>query len=263
MQRARGSFAVVAILVTIGAVAVHLGSEARPAPRAYVGQESCMAANCHEGAYGQASSYQGAAKFRETIHQKIHLRPTPETVIIDNYFEEDSVVRFKPLPDSVAPNDIIEIAFDSLPTRPYYDFSDHSFRVIRPDITRKPAPFAINGMPSTCALSCHRNGRGQRNFDAGTPTATSFGTNDTSWFRWKDNADLDLADSLWFHYKRMYAKYLGGVKESDATDGMTAIRSAAWDGTDAVGNAVVSGLYLVRLTAGGRAPVSMKLPVQR
>src|SRR5207302_5741469 len=36
--------------------------------------------------------YAGAAKFKETMHQKIHLRPSPQTVVIEKYFAGDSVL---------------------------------------------------------------------------------------------------------------------------------------------------------------------------
>lgn len=84
----------IALFVALGTfVALQVNSEPGPAERTYVGQESCMEAGCHADAYGPGSDYQGAAAFRETMHQKIHLRPTPETVIIDEWFDRDTVLR--------------------------------------------------------------------------------------------------------------------------------------------------------------------------
>src|SRR5687768_12497443 len=86
-------FAIIAAIIGGSTIALQLRSSEASADRTYVGQESCMAAGCHAGAYHDSSDYKGAAAFRETMHQKIHLRPTPETVIIDKYFEGDSVLR--------------------------------------------------------------------------------------------------------------------------------------------------------------------------
>lgn len=82
------------LVVTSATVAAfELGPHSAPAARTYVGQESCMASGCHAGAYSDSSDYRGAAAFRETMHQRIHLRPSPETVVIDNYFAGDSVLK--------------------------------------------------------------------------------------------------------------------------------------------------------------------------
>lgn len=120
---------------------------------------------------------------------------------------------------------VISIAFDTLPTRPLYEFSDHTFRVIRPIDTRRYAQAGIVGQPNTCAVSCHRNGRGQRNFDPNSPVAPAFDITDSNIYRWKDKADLDLADSLWFHFKRLYPEYVLGVKNPDLTANKLTIAS--------------------------------------
>jgi hypothetical protein len=85
-----------AALFSIGtAVAVNLNSSESPAERTYVGEATCMQSGCHDGPTGDGSIYAGAAAFRETFHQKIHLRPSPETVRIDRYFDGDSVLTTK------------------------------------------------------------------------------------------------------------------------------------------------------------------------
>ncbi len=102
------------------------------------------------------------------------------------------------------------------------EFSDHSGRVIRPTETKKYAENSALGMMNTCASECHRNGYGERNrpdaFDRNasirystgvTPMkAPDFGIHDSYYSIWREKSDLDLADSLWEGYKRMYAEYL-------------------------------------------------------
>ncbi|MBC8144939.1 MAG: hypothetical protein H7X80_05085, partial [bacterium] len=79
--------------VALTTVAIQVRTTEAPAERIYVGQESCMSSGCHAGAYSASSDYQGADAFRQTLHQKIHLRPNPETVVIEKYFAGDSVLR--------------------------------------------------------------------------------------------------------------------------------------------------------------------------
>ncbi|HVZ41022.1 MAG TPA: FlgD immunoglobulin-like domain containing protein [Candidatus Kapabacteria bacterium] len=119
----------------------------------------------------------------------------------------------------------ITIGFDSLPEHPLYDFSDHSFRVIRPNLTHELAASSLTGMINTCAASCHRNGRGSRNNLPGDPAAPSFGIVDNDLRLWKEQSDIDLADSLWYHYRKMYARYVGAVREAGSPDGVMGITS--------------------------------------
>jgi hypothetical protein len=119
------------------------------------------------------------------------------------------------------------IAFDDLPNKPLYEFSSHGFRVIRPTATRQFMNGAVPGMLNTCAESCHRNGRGSRNRNDSVPEAPAFGIVDRSYGSWKEQTDLDLADSLWHHYQRLYARYVSATRESESHAGGTRITSAA------------------------------------
>ncbi len=76
----------------VAAFAFSVDSKPGPAPREYVGQQTCVTANCHESGYSGASDYKGLAEFKKTLHQQIHLRPTPETVVIDRMFDKDTVI---------------------------------------------------------------------------------------------------------------------------------------------------------------------------
>ena len=69
-------------------------------------------------------------------------------------------------------------------------------------------------MLNTCAEGCHRNGRGSRNRNDSVPEAPSFGIVDNFYRNWRDPQDLQLADSLWFHYQRLYSKYMSATQES-------------------------------------------------
>ncbi len=82
-------------LLAAGASFFALDATSTPssAERTYVGQQTCMTSGCHADAYSPSSDYQGAAAFKHTFHQKIHLRPTPETVVIDRLFREDTVLK--------------------------------------------------------------------------------------------------------------------------------------------------------------------------
>jgi hypothetical protein len=86
-----------------------------------------------------------------------------------------------------------------------YEFSSHSFRVIRPSATREYASAGINiGMMNTCSESCHRNGRGSRNSNDSIPEAPTWGIWDNMYGVWNERSDLQLADTLWYFYQRMY-----------------------------------------------------------
>lgn len=122
---------------------------------------------------------------------------------------------------------VATIAFDDLPNKPLYEFSYHGFKVIRPNATREFMNGAVPGMLNTCAESCHRNGRGSRNRNDSVPEAPAFGTVDRNYGSWREQSDLDLADSLWFHYQRLYAEYLSATRESSAHEGASRITSVA------------------------------------
>ena len=92
MKRIRLITGMTAMLVGALLVAVTLDSSPNGAPREYVGQQTCVTSNCHESGSGGASDYKGVAAFHQTLHQQIHLRPTPETVVIDRMFEADTVI---------------------------------------------------------------------------------------------------------------------------------------------------------------------------
>jgi len=82
-------------LVVIGLLAlaadVGLQSAEGPAERTYVGTGACE--GCHADQYADGSDYKGFSAFQQTMHQQIHRRPTPESMIIDKYFRGDSVLR--------------------------------------------------------------------------------------------------------------------------------------------------------------------------
>ena len=48
-------------------------------------------------------------------------------------------------------------------------------------------------------------------------------------------SDLDLADSLWYHYQRLYARYVSATRESAAHAGASGITSASTS-TDIIAN---------------------------
>jgi hypothetical protein len=109
-----------------------------------------------------------------------------------------------------------------------FEMTSHNFRIVRPTATKDYARSTLTGMMNTCAAECHRNGRAARNNLDSTPVAPSFGIvdNNPALNFWRDQADLDLADSLWYHYRRMYADLIGAVREGNATGGL-AITSVA------------------------------------
>ena len=109
-----------------------------------------------------------------------------------------------------------------------FEMTSHNFKVVRPTATKDYARSSLTGMMNTCAAECHRNGRSNRNVADSTPVAPDFGIrdNDPVLNFWRDQADLDLADSLWYHYQRMYSKYIGAVREGEAA-GALAISSVS------------------------------------
>ncbi len=88
-----------------------------------------------------------------------------------------------------------------------YDISGHAFTVIRPSATMNFAT-VTNGMPNTCAISCHRNGQGTRGF------GPNFGITDGSLTNWAEATDVALADTLWRYYQSMYG-IVGVEKENE------------------------------------------------
>lgn len=111
----------------------------------------------------------------------------------------------------------------------HYEFSDHSAKVIRPNETLENAGFGTLGLMNTCAASCHRNGYGERNsptaFDGNasirfssnvTPMkAPDYGIVDRTLALWNEQTDLDLADSLWEGYKRLWPQYVDTINRPD------------------------------------------------
>lgn len=81
-----------------------------------------------------------------------------------------------------------------------YDISGHSFKVISPSktIQYKDLTTPAKGMPNSCALSCHRNGKGTFG------TGSNFGITDATLGDWTEASDLALADSLNKYYQIMF-----------------------------------------------------------
>jgi hypothetical protein len=152
--------------------------------------EGCLAFGCHE-TFGDSALSAGLGRMVNT-----HTQHSPGvSQCVNCHFTKTAT-----------------IAFDQLPGKPLYEFSSHGFKVLRPVLTRELAGSSITGMVNSCAEGCHRNGRGSRNYRSGDPEAPDFGTDDRNIASWKDAADIELADSLWYHYQKMYAKYLGDVR---------------------------------------------------
>lgn len=114
----------------------------------------------------------------------------------------------------------------NLPRKPALELSQHDFRVRPPSVTLDYRNDFI-GMMNTCAASCHRNGRGSRNFADSTPIAPSFGIADQNLGSWKESTDIALADSLWRYYRIMYERYLGASVESTHPEIASAITAIA------------------------------------
>lgn len=89
------------------ALGLQLKSKVADPQKQFIGQEACI--SCHTGQYGDGRSYAGAAAFRETMHQKIHLRPNPQTVVIDRLFAKDTVLKFYESRIPQPPHDTLEI----------------------------------------------------------------------------------------------------------------------------------------------------------
>lgn len=54
----------------------------------YIGQQTCMTADCHPA----TDRFGGHVAYQQTMHARIHERPTPQNVIIDDWFERDTIL---------------------------------------------------------------------------------------------------------------------------------------------------------------------------
>ncbi|QQS67715.1 MAG: T9SS type A sorting domain-containing protein [Chlorobiota bacterium] len=94
------------------------------------------------------------------------------------------------------------------------DFSNHTFMVVKPEVTKQYRNCNIpQGMPNTCALSCHNNGRGNRNSKPGDKEAPFWGVEDDDAGDFRQNSDIELADSLMKKYAIMYPEYSTAIFE--------------------------------------------------
>lgn len=121
------------------------------------------------------------------------------------------------------------ITFVDLPSKRLYDFSSHNFKVYPPKVTLDfiTSPGGI-GMFNTCSESCHRNGRGSRNFSDTMDVAPAFGTNDGTYGQWVNKADKDLADSLWRYYQLWWPdSAVSGIRVSSHRSTSSGIVSVA------------------------------------
>jgi hypothetical protein len=99
-------------------------------------------------------------------------------------------------------------------------------KVIRPNLTRLFRNDGNSaGQINTCAESCHRNGRGSRNYRETDPAAPDFGINDGNLTIWNEESDIALADSLWWHYQRMFLPSLSADREAGPASRLSAITS--------------------------------------
>ncbi|MEO5931175.1 MAG: FlgD immunoglobulin-like domain containing protein [Candidatus Kapaibacterium sp.] len=142
------------------------------------------------------------------------------------------------------------IGFVELPDKPLFEFSSHSFHVIRPTATIENGDKGVIGMINTCAESCHRNGRGSRNMDPASPAAPAFGIVDGDHGNWKEKSDIALADSLWNGYQRLYDKYLLAVRLSPES-GELSLNSIAPN--------PVKGIAVIRFTLPRREVITLSI----
>lgn len=113
------------------------------------------------------------------------------------------------------------------------EFSDHSDLVLRPVATLERRDAAPAGMPNTCAISCHRNGYGDRNrpdaflnvLEGEGMRAPDFGITDTNLMRWNEPSDIALADSLWEGFKRLYPQFVSSVRSGNGSVSEAALTS--------------------------------------
>lgn len=117
----------------------------------------------------------------------------------------------------------------------HFEFSDHSDQVLNPRATIEFRNASPEGMPNTCALSCHRNGYGDRNrpdaffdvIEGEAMRAPDFGIVDTNLMVWNEPSDIALADSLWNGFKRLYPQFVSGVRTGDARGSQSRILSVS------------------------------------
>ena len=110
-----GAFFVLGFVVLVSS----LESQGADPAAEYVGQHTCMTSGCHSDEVGINHSY------RQTMHARIHERPTPENVVIDRWFEIDTVLQFNvtQLPKG---SDTLKIALSKLGTDDEYYFRFYS-----------------------------------------------------------------------------------------------------------------------------------------
>lgn len=90
-MRSPALLAVGALGLLAVAFAPQPGADPPPTTRTYVGTQACV--SCHSEKFSAGSDYRGIDAFRQTMHQNIQQRPTPQTVVIDKYFRGDSVLK--------------------------------------------------------------------------------------------------------------------------------------------------------------------------
>jgi hypothetical protein len=126
------------------------------------------------------------------VHTK---HPQSESACVNCHMTKTASIGFLDIPG----NEFFEFS------KRLYEFSDHSFRVLKPALTRQYANTTIGvGMINTCAESCHRNGRGSRNSNDSMAAAPTWGISDNLYGLWNEPTDLQLADTLQHYYDRMY-----------------------------------------------------------
>ena len=91
------------------------------APR-YVGQQTCMTAACHPA----TDRFGGHVAYQQTMHARIHERPTPQTVIIDRWFEDDTVLWVRETKISDPTRDTLFIGLSKLGTESEYFVRIHT-----------------------------------------------------------------------------------------------------------------------------------------
>ena len=94
---------------------------ADPAPT-YVGQQTCMNSDCHPA----TDKFGGHINYQQTMHARIHERPTPENVIIDRWFENDTVLWFTETKISDPTRDTFFIALSKQGTESDYFIRFHT-----------------------------------------------------------------------------------------------------------------------------------------
>jgi hypothetical protein len=113
-------YLLILLVAGVGALAANAGlrSAGAPAERTYIGTGAC--AGCHADQYSDDSDYRGFAPFQQTMHQMIHRRPTPESMVIDKYFRGDSVLRAYQARVAIPGKDTLLIYLSMSPDRKDY-----------------------------------------------------------------------------------------------------------------------------------------------